>query len=71
MEAKGSISATSQALITQKARAETALATAEQAVAVIPEEIGTDDNDLYTLASIDQIRISALDEIRRLLYPSM
>ena len=51
--------------------AETALATAEQAVAVIPEEIGTDDNDLYTLASIDHIRISALDEIRRLVYPSM
>ena len=69
-EAESLISATSQALTTQKARAETALATAEQAVTIVPDEIGTDDDDLYTLASIDQIRISALDEIRRLLYPS-
>ena len=70
-EAEGSISATSQALTMQRTVAETALATAEQAVAIVPDEIGTDDEDLYTVAGIDQIRINALEAIRRLLYPSL
>ena len=65
------ISSSSQALATQRDAAAIALESAERAVAVIPDEIGSDEDDLYVLADIDRIRLAALEAVRNLLYPSV
>ena len=70
-EAESLISSSSQTLATQRDAAAIALETAERAVAVIPDEIGSDDEDLYVLADIDRIRLAALEAVRNLLYPSV
>ena len=48
-----------------------ALDTAERAVAIVPGDISSDDDDLYTLAEIDRIRLSALEAVRGLLNSPM
>ena len=70
-EAESSLSSFSSALSTQRNVAATALETTERAVAIVPDEIGSDKDDLYILADIDRIRLSALEAIRSLLYPSV
>ena len=70
-EAESSISLFSGALNTQREVAATALDTAERAVAIVPGDIGSDDDDLYTLAEIDCIRLSALWAVRGLLNSPM
>ena len=68
-EAESLISSSSQTLATQWDAAAITLETAERAVAMIPDEIGSDDDDLYVLADIDRIRLEALNAIRILPYP--
>ena len=70
-EVESLISSSSKALATQRDAAAIALETAERAVAVIPDEIDSDNDDLYVLADIDRIRLAALEAVRNLLYPSM
>ena len=70
-EAENLIASSSGALEAQRNIAATALESAERAVAIAPDETGPDDDDLYVLASIDQIRLSALEVVHSLLYPSV
>ena len=70
-EAESLISSFTGALSTQRDMAASALETAERAVSIAPDDIGSDDDDLYVLAEIDGIRLSALEAVRSLLYPPM
>ena len=70
-EAENLISSSTQALTTQRSVAATALETAERAVAVIPDQIGWDNDDLYVLADIDRIRLTALEVVCSFLYPPL
>ena len=67
--AESLISSSTQALTTQRDVATTSLETAEQAVVIVADEIGSDNNDMYILADIDRIRLSALEAVRSLLHP--
>ena len=71
IEVERSISLFSGALNIQREVAATALGTGERAVSIVPGDIGSDDNDLYTLAEIDRIRLSALEAVRGLLNSPM
>ena len=48
-----------------------ALEATNKVVSIVPDDIGSDENDLFILADVDQIRLSALEAVHSLLYPHM
>ena len=48
-----------------------AIEAVDRAVSMAPGDIGSDDIDLYVLAVIDRIRLSALEAAHSLLYPQV
>ena len=63
------IASSAGAIATLRDVAAVTLETAEKVVSIVPDDIGSDDNDLYVLADVDQIRLKALEAVRSLLYP--
>ena len=68
-DAENHVASSAGATATQRGVATTALEAADKAVSIVPDDISSDDNDLYILADVDQIRLSALEAVHGLLYP--